>query len=428
MATPRGTISSGVRSLRASPQNAAAALTRVMAGFALALGAATWPLWLPQQPFPRVPLVAAFGDVPAWLDATVAAISGLALLAVLVSGNRLRTGGIALLVFAGCASLLVLADQHRFQPWLYQFVVLAVLLSALPPAAALSGARVLTISIYAYSALSKLDRTFIESGGGQIMEGLFVAIGRDAGAIGPVARGVLAGCLPVLELVVAGGLCLRRTRRGALAASVVLHLVLLGALGPFGARNQIGVLLWNVFFIVQNVILFGAPAASSAVPAGEPARIRRRLAESAAMLLLALVVAWPLGEPWGLCDVWPAWAVYATRPERLRVYVDAGDRQRLPEAVRLFAGQPRFADGRCPLRIDRWSLAATRAPLYPQNRFRLGVVLGLSDAAGLSDRIHVELDGPADRWTGRRETRALDGRASVEAELAGSWLNGLPRR
>ena len=91
----------------------------------------------------------------------------------------------------------------------------------------------------------------------------------------------------------------------------------------------------------------------------------------------------PLTEPFGLCDVWPAWAVYATGPERLRVLIDAADRPRLPAALQRLTDAPRFVDDRCLVRIDRWSLDTTRAPLYPQNRFRLGITLALARAAGL---------------------------------------------
>jgi hypothetical protein len=132
-------------------------------------------------------------------------------------------------------------------------------------------------------------------------------------------------------------------------------------------------------------------------------------------------------EPFGGCDVWPAWAVYATGPERLRVYVDPADRARVPPEVQKFVDGPRFEDGRCLVRIDRWSLEANQAPLYPQNRYRLGVALALAQATGLEESIHVEMDGPADRWTGRRSSRTVTGAAAMSAELNHHWLNGFPR-
>ncbi len=141
---------------------------------------------------------------------------------------------------------------------------------------------------------------------------------------------------------------------------------------------------------------------------------------------MVFALLFPLTEPFGLCDVWPGWAVYATRTERLRVLIDAADRQRLPAALQRLTDAPRFADDRCLVRIDRWSLETTRAPLYPQNRFRLGVALSLARATGLQQTIQVEIESSANRWTGRRSTRTLTGSAALAAELNGDWLNGFP--
>jgi hypothetical protein len=145
--------------------------------------------------------------------------------------------------------------------------------------------------------------------------------------------------------------------------------------------------------------------------------------------LIVFAVLFPLTQPFGLCDVWPAWAVYATGPERLRVYINlnAADIARVAKIIGPYVGAPRFIDNRCLVRIDRWSLDATQAPLTPQNRFRLGVALALAKAAGLEQTIYVELDTPANRWTGKRSTRGLSGSAAIAAELNRDWLNGFPR-
>ena len=162
----------------------------------------------------------------------------------------------SLVAFAGALVFLALADQHRLQPWAYQFLLLALVLAVLPVSEAIAWGRLLTASIYFYSALSKLDGTFLESGGGQIVAGLLTFL-HAADQLSELSQRVLAGTLAVGELLVAIGLCWRRSRRAAFLASLVMHVLLLAALGPWGAQNKPGVLLWNVFFIVQNVVIFG---------------------------------------------------------------------------------------------------------------------------------------------------------------------------
>jgi hypothetical protein len=415
-------------------QRAASLLSRFVAAAALLLIAATWPLWTSQAAFPGVPFFGALRGVPAWLEGISLAAACIALVGALVAGSRRRIGRWSLLLYAGVVACLVLADQHRLQPWAYQLSLLALILAVLPPPEAIAWARLLVVSIYFYSAVSKLDWTFFESGGGQIVGGLWTFLHVNHEQVEPSQR-LMAGSLALGELLVAAGLCWRSTRRAALLASAAMHLMLLAALGPWGAGHKPGVLLWNLYFIAQNIVLFGVagewkqPAEISfPPPVNSPAVSTVRPAFRVATRgLIAFAALFPLTEPFGICDVWPAWAVYATGPERLRVYINAADIERLPTAVRPYVDAPRFLDGRCLVRIDRWSLEATQAPLYPQNRFRLGVALALAQVAGLEESIHVEIDRPANRWTGRRSSQTLTGSAAITAELDRDWLNGLPR-
>jgi hypothetical protein len=459
---------------------AASWLLRLVAGSLCVLIGATWPLWLPRGEFPRVPFFGWCAGIPDWLSLTVLVGFGLAALATAICGARFRASRWAAMVWVLALLVLVLADQHRLQPWVYQLVVLEILLTGVSAAESIALARMLVASIYFFSALSKLDRSLFDAGGGQIVDGLVRCFGL-AGALGDDNRILLRG-LVVSEMLVAVGLCWRRSRKFAWPASIVMHVLLLAALSPWGAPSKPAVLLWNAYFILQNVILFGvagelpavAPAATSppAVATGWHWRLARQwsvvglrewLVRLGAMPtgfgghvghtkdmptqsrghgtqqlepvglvgwlargLAAFVILFPLTQPFGLCDVWPAWAVYATGPERLRILIGEKDRGRLPESARAHVGSPRFEDGLCLVRIDRWSLDACDAPLYPQNRFRLGVALALADRTGLIESIVVEIDGPADRFTGKRTTRRLEGRSAIVAELARYWLNGFP--
>jgi hypothetical protein len=442
-----------LRSFEVDPSRAertASLLSRTVSLAALVLIAATWPLWTPQTVFPRVPFVGSLRGVPGWLEGAALIVACCGLVLAFVAGSSRRIGRWSLVAFAAALVFLALADQHRLQPWAYQFLLLALVLAALPASEAIAWARLLAASIYFYSALSKLDWTFLESGGGQIVVGLLTFL-HAGGQLTETSERALAGTLAVGELLVAIGQCWRRSRRAAFVASLVMHALLLAALGPWGAGSKPGVLLWNAYFLAQNAILFGFAgerAASTTAqgsltsrrvnPGGLPTALdaplqtagvkpAARRTGAATRCLLVFALLFPLTAPFGLCDVWPAWAVYATGPERLRVLIDAADRQRLPPQVQRFIDAPRFADDRCLVRIDRWSLETTRAPLYPQNRFRLGVALALARAAGLEQTIQVEIDGAADRWTGRRSTRTLTGSAAIAAELNGDWLNGFPR-
>jgi len=410
-------------------ERAASLLSRTVAAGAIALIVATRPLWTPQPVFPRVPFFAWLRGVPAWLEWTALSIVTAGIVGSLLAGSGRRIGRWSLVAFAGGLFLLALTDQHRLQPWVYQFFLLSLVLAALPAGDAIAWSRILIASLYVYSAFSKLDWTFIESGGGQIVQGLLQCLPLD-GNLSTTSRRILAGSLAGGELLIGVGLCFRLSRRFAFYASLVMHALLIAALGPWGAHQKPGVLLWNAWFVVQNIVLFGfagdTPASLAATP---PAKGRATRLGLAVRGLIVFAVFFPLTQPLGVCDVWPAWAVYATGPERLRVYINlnSADIARVAKIIGPYIDPPRFIDNRCLVRIDRWSLDATQAPLYPQNRFRMGVALALARAAGLEQTIYVELDSPADRWSGQRTTRALSSSAAVVAELNRGWLNGSPR-
>ncbi len=424
---------------------AASWLLRLAAGSLCVLIGATWPLWLPRGDFPRVPFFGWFADVPNWLSLTFLVAFGLAAVATTICGTRLRAGRWCALASVLAIGVLVLADQQRLQPWVYQLVVLEILLTGVSAAESIALARMLVASIYFFSAVSKLDRSFFDAGGGQIVDGLVRCFGL-AGALGDDNRILFRG-LVVSEMLVAVGLCWRRSRKLAWPASIVMHVLLIAALSPWGTQSKPAVLLWNLYFIVQNLILFGVagePLASSlenrllgAMPTGfgghaghakdMPTQGRGHGTLRWVVRGLAVfVILFPLTQPFGLCDVWPAWAVYATGPERLRIFVGPNDRDKFPESIRAHVQSPRFEDELCLVRIDRWSLDTCNAPLYPQNRFRLGVALAIADRSGLDKSIVVEIDGPADRFTGKRTSRRLQGRAPIVAELERYWLNGFP--
>ena len=79
-----------------------------------------------------------------------------------------------------------------------------------------------------------------------------------------------------------------------------------------------------------------------------------------------------------------------------------------------------------PLRIDRWSLDALYVPIYPQDRFQVGVALSLARRFDLN-QIQVVIEGPADRWTGKRAIQRYVGIEPLNT-LANSYrCNGQPK-
>ncbi|MCA9174703.1 MAG: hypothetical protein KDB14_09490 [Planctomycetales bacterium] len=454
--------------------------------FAIALVGVTWPLWLSGGAFPAIPLFEAALPAPNWLDSLLAVML-LACLAVIVTAvvrqmsvrhekvvpddGPLRRRFWLLIACLWCA--LWILNQHRLQAWAYQYFLYAIFLFACRPQWALTLCRWLTVSIYVHSAIGKLDWSFLHTVGQEFLVEAFPAVAHWSEA----ASARLALVMPLGELCVGAGLgvatAIGGTRFGqlvgrcAFVVALLMHASLLRVLGPWGLNHHWGVLTWNLFFLVQAWIIFGAHTSSGV--AGVVGRtsspsnthignvctdwksVLRRVClsdrprfyrwELTATLACGAAMLLPMTAPRGGWDHWPSWGLYSPNNPRMVAWVSQWQWERLPEPLKSrLSSRPQSAkpraeeatgadsdlsdvremfDGRWRrLDLGAWSLSAVSAPIYPQDRFQLGVLLALAQTAGLDRELRVEWQGVPDRWTGTR---------SVE-ELSFQQLDGFRRR
>lgn len=395
-------------------------LRRFLAIFQLALVAAPWKLWTPQTVFPQVPLLEFACDLPGWCDGICLAglVSSSTLLLFLATHelwSRISTG-VVVISLAG----LFLLDQHRLQPWAWQFFLLAILLTLADDQTARRGWMWLAISIYFWSAVSKLDYTFFHQQGPALLGGLKKAAGLLGGENRWTQLFDIAGSMLFVggEFGVSLLLMVPRTRWLGLWGAIGMHLTLLATLGPFGLNHSKGVLLWNLFFIGQAWLLFHTTAragtASLSISRRESAwRIWNDCrsasgANRAAMAVILLAVLWPSLESFGLCDHWLAWSVYSARPGHANLQSSTqfdAQRFRIPYYDQttwdLFEGDspdaPIHRSTRY-LNLAEWSLQELGVPIYPESRFQVGVAWSLARERQLRGRL--ELIPAGSRFTG----------------------------
>ncbi len=383
----------------------AALLRRTLALFGLALVAVTWRLWTAQQVFPQVPFFRWLDGAPTWCQwvATAAMIGGLA--GALVAPRGGRWAPVALVTFAGGMSALVLVDQERLQPWAYQFALASLVLAVAEPRAALDLLRLLVIGFYFHSALSKLDYSFLHTLGQQFLEALAGTFGASIDGWNESLRLGAAAVFPGGELLIALGLCFVRTRLSALAAAVFLHVMLLVILGPWGLQHKSGVLVWNLYFIVQDLLLFSNFAAQpSSNPAGGAWCFLKTAAPWPVRAVVLASVLLPFLAPTTWFDLWPSWGLYAACAERVQLLVHRRELEHLPKELRSLTEASADADDPwLTVRLDRWSLEALGAPIYPQSRYQLGVAEAVIARYGVMNRARVIRIGLAGRFTGKRE-------------------------
>lgn len=391
-------------------------------------------LWFPHSPtapFPQVPLIAAVADWPIAVDwvSSIGLLVGWLLIAWASAKSRPsswrvdRAGGLMVL---GCGTLLVVLNQHRFQPWHYQLILFAAVSMLGSQVQQITILRWLVVSVYFYSALSKIDFEFLHTVGQQFLAQIleFVHL-ENFGSYG--ARVILAWLFPLLELAIAIGLTQKAYRRLAGVAAVCLHLGLVLVLGPFGLNHSLGVVLWNVYFAVIAFLLFVWPDSQ---PAAQhlPSEAQPPPAYSKVLFVCAaIVMTLPIFERTGYWDHWPSWALYAPHSSRVEVQVAKTATDILPQELQELLQTPDESTIWVRVPMSEWSLETLGVPIYPQSRFQLGVARKLAEELDSEFTIRAKLLGPAARIDGKRKVRSLEGRTEI-ARVQDSFLfNTLPR-
>jgi len=387
-------------------------LQRVMALFALLLMGLTWQLWFGFSEFPRIPLLPA---LPAISPLIFSAIILLLLLDIAFgpaqTGRRRRE----LLLLAVLLGVTFLLNQHCIQTWSYQFAIMGLIWFFAKPDLAIKLIRLFVISIYCYSAISKLDLHFISGGGLFLLKGLTAGTDLDLSKWPNWLTSTAIATMPLFELMVGIGLLFSRTRKYALAGSFVLHLGLLKALGPFGLNHSNGVLTWNCYFIVQNWFLFRS------VPSNQNEKPGRNTFDFAAILTTLLALALPVLNSFGYYDHWPSWAVYTSRQERLTILIDESQREMLPESLQPLLDPPKPLQTWRRVRLGEWSLNELGVPIYPQSRFRLAILQQIQkESPGLNPR--VILHHSLDRFSKAGQIEEFSGKEQLDGLTDRYWL------
>jgi hypothetical protein len=409
---------------------------------ALVLLSSTWPLWLGKFDMPVIPLFGGLRQAPWWIDLTCLVGLGLGLVGVAVRWKPIIQRWPWLIIVV-CGSSLVALDQHRLQPWFYQLIIVALLFGLSQAAHARGWLTWIVISIYVYSALGKLDFEFLHTVGQQFWQGMWLLLGRaptESTELAPVAW---IAVLPLTELILAVGLAYAPTRRWAGALACLFHGLLMLLLGPWGLQHSWGVFFWNLQFAGQAWWLFVWPNPSikkktfDAKPGSSaaPQTVSRVAADwpgwgnALSSALALLVIGLPAVERLGYWDHWPSWALYAPHSSRVEVWLASSSVEQLPESLRQLMSQADDEPAlwqRVPL--ERWSLAQTASPIYPQARFQLGVAVALARVVDSQYEIKAIVHGVASRWNGKRISKELEGTAAIERAAAENyWFNALPR-
>jgi hypothetical protein len=337
----------------------------------------SWRLWFDAaRLYPTAPL---FGSgLPPLVTSLLAGVLLLALAAAMVGFHRTP----AIWLAAGSTAILVLGDQSRLQPWVYEYCILLILLaSAKRTASPLQTCRFVIAALYFWSAVQKINLVFIRRIWPDFCDAALRAAPESIRTLFTHA-GV---AVPVVELVIAIGLLMPRFSKAAACLAVAMHAGILTLL--ILAHENTVVWPWNIAMALLDIVLFVRTAEERS-----PLRNGGFRLHGLALVLCGVI---PLLSFWDYWDAYLSAALYSGDTIQAVVAVVPHAVQRFPQRVLRSTWQrtrPVYID------LNRWSYDELNVPAYPSERVMKAIGGEVCRAYVLPDRGELRIFVPG-RWT-----------------------------
>jgi hypothetical protein len=308
-----------------------------------------------------------------------AALFGLAVLAVVAPEPRWRVASFLAIVAVFC-----LADQTRWQPWVFQYSFLLVVVGLCPWARAtpdgqrrlLNIARLIVAFTDIFSGLQKINLNFMENDFPWMVTPITNLLPSASGFL--LAFGFAA---PFIQVAFGVGLLTQRYRRVSPISAISMHLFILAMSGPAGLNWNDIIWPWTATMAVLDVLLFSGPADFSW---REIVWNRQDPRHLTAVALFALL---PVLSFFNLWDSYLSSALYSGNLTEAQIYLsDAGAASLVSEIrSRLIHTSPDTN----VLNIQRWAMEDLNVTPYSETRAFKAIARDV--CRGMRDRTQLVL-------------------------------------
>jgi hypothetical protein len=321
-------------------------------------------LWYPSaRSFPRSPILFALPDSTVVL---VERLLGAIFMAALMLTTFVRRSKIFSVIAIASACLLIVFDQMRLQPWVYQYLLVLTVIALhdgkqnanASSNHALGQLQLLVASLYIWSGVQKLNLSFSV----EILPE-FVAPVQSVLNFLHLPLVALGLIMALAEALIGFGLLFPRSRSVSVWLAVAMHMLILGLLITRGYNSVVWP--WNaaLMFIVIAVFWRSTESAWPTLTHWKSGKIRSRLAQSLTVAAALL----PILSFWGWWDMSLSGALYSGNTEVAVVFIDQETYERLPRAAQLQVLKT-TRDSKQFLPLFEWSMAELNVPPYPETR------------------------------------------------------------
>ncbi len=274
--------------------------------------------------------------------------------------------------------LLIVFDQMRLQPWIYQYflvlVIFALKKDELDSDQTLGLVQILLAALYFWSGLQKLNYSFSHEVLPKLLESIFPEIGLPFLFIGIA--------IALIEILIGIGLVFRQTRKIAVFSAVITHTAILLLLIAINYNRIIWI--WNIALILLVFTAFWKSEISFKQTFQSAADRKIKFAKA----VVAAIVLLPVLSFFGLWDMYLSGALYSGNTEIAVIRVDEKSLGKLPLTAQKTVFQTKKDDEKM-LPLLEWSIAELNVPVYPEKRIFRQIFYKVCKLSGNSNFVEL---------------------------------------
>jgi hypothetical protein len=331
-------------------------ITRLICFFWLVAKVISWKVWLADRLFPIVPPFN-FLFVPSFVHLVLFVFSLLALLALFLFPSK-RFLQISIIIIEILACLL---DQNRWQPWEYQyiFIIIALVINYKNDKNAISVIAFISVAIYFYSGLSKMNAIFSLSILNSLTRlGIFHASNSYLYNFLAYHIGYALG---IVEASLSIGLLFQRTKKIAALFLILMHFLIIVVFGPFGINYDIIIWPWNVAMPLVLYVLFISK---------EPVSIQfKSIKKGWNKIIIILFGILPALNFFGYWDFFLSSSLFSSKPPGMFIYIrNPEDNKELKSYFKIDKNNFLTDSNLFAINVRTWSFKELMVPAYPELR------------------------------------------------------------
>lgn len=309
-------------------------------------------------------------EFPVFIDRLLTII----LIISLIFSQKVKTLFVAAI---GALILLIVSDQMRLQPWVFQYLLILIVIALTKKISdsdkSLGLIQIIIAGLYFWSGLQKLNFTFFHETLPFLLaplQNLFPLIEFPTALLGFV--------IGFLESFIGIGLLFRKTRNMAVLSAVAMHIFISGLLI---ANNYNSIVwIWNAALIFLVFIAFWQNGISV------KAVIKSEWNTAQVIVLMSFLL--PFTSFFGLWDMYLSGALYSGNTETAVIRIDQETFEKLPTKAQQTVFQTK-TNGMTVLPLFEWAINEFNVPIYPEKRVFKEIFREVCRSADYSGQIEL---------------------------------------